>query len=217
MSQDDPVEPEDASQSDGGAGRRRALLEFIIYAIGIMVIVAVCFFAGMLLLSLILMVGLVLILRKSERPAKESTYYPEDERPVCPHCLAENLWWTTFCRECGAPLSGYAPIGPLERVYTLGWFWRKAIHGTPRLIGLIGMWVWFAPGILFSLPPMSVPPAVVAFAVGSNALSIALLARFTWHYIENPRPDRSQEEDDADADAAALPPVNTDAREHDEK
>jgi tetrahydromethanopterin S-methyltransferase subunit C len=41
---------------------------------------------------------------------------PGLEIPVCPRCAAENVPATTFCAECGGPLSLVATTGPFETV-----------------------------------------------------------------------------------------------------
>jgi hypothetical protein len=215
------VEETPEEQTDRGRWRRSG--EFLACALGIATIVTLYFFAGMIMLPLTAIVALVLIFRRDDGAPPETTSYPDDERPVCPHCLAENLWWTTFCTECGAPLSGYAPIGPLERVYTFGWFLRRAMHGTPLLIGFIGMWLWFGHEILLlpvffrSLRHPGLSLANIGLFVLIYGIPIAILTRFTWHYFRAPVPKPSAAEDAADDQADVSSGMSTDIQEPGEK
>lgn len=214
----DVPDAEGKPEEQTGRGRWRRSGEFLACAVGIAAIVALYFFAGMIMLPLTAIVALVLVFKRNDGVTPETTSYPDDERPVCPHCLAENLWWATFCRACGAPLSGYAPIGPLERVYTGGWFLRKAIHGTPRLIGLIGMWVWFGLGILLPLILVRFADLTlsdIGFLLLFYGLHAAVLTRFTWHYFRTSVPEQSLAEDAPGNGVSAK--TSTDTQEPDEE
>ena len=81
----------------------------------------------------------------------------EDSEPtssasvLCPHCAASNGPAADFCIRCGAPLSVIASTDPLRGTLSEGFLYREAVHGAPKRIVVIGVWLLFLPG-LASLP-----------------------------------------------------------------
>jgi len=74
-----------------------------------------------------------------------------EERELCRTCLAPNAPGATFCRDCGAPLSGYAATGPFESLLAEGHVYRSAVERPQKLIVLLGMWVIFGSAALAGL------------------------------------------------------------------
>jgi len=167
----------------------RRILAFVASTAMIAAVILLFVHYGDILAPLILMAIVVHIFRLSPEPAKESTLYPVDEVPVCPHCFAENHPWTTFCRKCTAPQSSYANIGYMERVYSWGWLMVKIVSGRLRRRTLIAVWLVFGSGFLVPLVFLvgllnrtSFDWLEALLLLPSCALSAAFLARVTWNY-----------------------------------
>ncbi len=70
---------------------------------------------------------------------------------LCPHCAATNAPAADFCVRCGAPLSVIASTDPLRASLLVGFLYREAVHGRPKRIVVLGVWLIFLPGVA-SLP-----------------------------------------------------------------
>jgi len=82
-------------------------------------------------------------LRSRRQEAQEAQF--ANATPLCPHCLHPIDRLTHFCPNCAGPVSVHASIDPLKRIYTMGWGYRNAVSGKPRLSVVIGMWLIFGP------------------------------------------------------------------------
>jgi len=65
------------------------------------------------------------------------------ERELCRTCLEPNEPGATFCKDCGAPLSGYAATGPFESLLAEGHAYRQAVEHPQKLVVFLGMWMIF--------------------------------------------------------------------------
>ena len=86
-----------------------------------------------------------------EEPEATDDGHAAEPEALCPNCMSANHPRAHFCVKCGAPLTSYAVIAPLERVYATGHVYRKATSKPGSFIVLLGMWLIFAPGIPFLL------------------------------------------------------------------
>jgi hypothetical protein len=100
---------------------------------------------------------------------------------VCPGCLSEHTEGTHFCSKCGAPLSAFATVGPLERIHAQGYAYRRAASGPTSRIVVIGMWLLILPQIF--MLTLSIPSRGFVF-IFSAAYAI-LLYRVTTNYIRS--------------------------------
>ena len=111
------------------------------------------------------------------------------EAALCPSCFHRNPPEIDFCRNCGRPMGIIATCGPLERIFSQGWLYRKAVSEPTRFI-LIGMWLVFGPTVLyltFFIGQLLPDFRETYFALGSFvfiwAISVAILYRTTRKYI----------------------------------
>ena len=135
----------------------------------------------------------------AEESAGEATDR-EAKRMVCPDCFHENYPDADFCGKCVRPITAYSMIGPLERVYALGWTYRRAASGRIPLIGLVGMWacfvsslVWWA-SVLFDVPHQGFLSVMhLILGVPLIVLYVAFLFCMTRNYLRIRR-ERGTEE-----------------------
>lgn len=65
------------------------------------------------------------------------------ERELCRTCLEPNEPGSTFCKDCGAPLSSYASTGPFESLQAEGHVYRQAVEHPQKLVVFLGVWLLF--------------------------------------------------------------------------
>jgi hypothetical protein len=68
---------------------------------------------------------------------------------VCPKCILRNDPQAAFCADCGAPIGMVANVDPIQHILAEGFGYRSAVDGPPSLIVLIGVWLLFAPMIIW--------------------------------------------------------------------
>ncbi len=118
-----------------------------------------------------------------------------EECTVCPACAALIGINEVFCPECGAPISLLANTDPLQRIYTEGYMYRKAVETKPKLIVVIGIWIIFAPvvvgaiGIVISIIFSGMGSGFGGFiffwiAIALGVFSAVILFRVTKNYIK---------------------------------
>jgi hypothetical protein len=86
-------------------------------------------------------------IRGRERAEEEAQFV--DATPLCPHCLHPIDPLAHLCPNCFGPVSAHAAIDPIKRIYTMGWGYRNAVFGKPRLVTIVGMWLILAPFVVF--------------------------------------------------------------------
>ncbi len=111
-------------------------------------------------------------------------------KPLCPQCMNINETSDHFCRKCGAPISSYATIDPIGRIWAEGYFYRQAVWHPRSAIVVIGIWMIFLPTILFSLMLVlsSAEFADRAYGIIAKLLELALVGlQFTilWMITRN--------------------------------
>lgn len=74
-----------------------------------------------------------------------ATHPSDDERELCPQCMARNIPGTHFCTDCGSPLSSHAAIGPFEHLFAQGHVYRRATEQPRKFIVVAGIWLIFGP------------------------------------------------------------------------
>jgi hypothetical protein len=116
----------------------------------------------------------------------------EQEMMVCPACLAQNFPYAAFCKECDAPLSAGAVLGPFEQIRAQRFIFHRATTGPSSLFIVFAMWAMFAPIILASglMTGLELSSGYFsaesvyesAFSLFLGGLSIGLLLRVTANY-----------------------------------
>lgn len=71
--------------------------------------------------------------------------------PVCLKCLRPVSPGTHFCIQCGAPVTLQATTTPYEQILAAGYAYREASDKPVSLIVLVGMWLLWAPILLFCI------------------------------------------------------------------
>jgi hypothetical protein len=111
----------------------------------------------------------------------------DEDKLVCMKCLLENPASNAFCAGCNAPIGMISTIDPIQRNTVVGWVFRSAASGPPKLILLLGMWLLFAPvavgatvisitGLQYGVLAALIPALVALYAV-------VVLSRTTHNYI----------------------------------
>ncbi|MBN1437544.1 MAG: zinc ribbon domain-containing protein [Sedimentisphaerales bacterium] len=120
-------------------------------------------------------------------------------RIICYNCLAENHPHADFCEHCGTPLSSLSTIDPIKRIAATGDTWRKAASSPSKRIVLIGMWLIFAPPLLFFVLSLFAfvsegdrsdnPGALLKTLVGMVVVCLygLILVKVTQNYIRRKR------------------------------
>lgn len=115
------------------------------------------------------------------------------EAALCPSCLHPNPPEIDFCRNCGRPMGIIATYGPLERIFSQGWLYRKAVSEPTRFI-LIGMWLVFGSTFISLLPLIYLFLAdsgenilSAGFLIVHWSISAAILYRITRKYFTTKR------------------------------
>jgi hypothetical protein len=111
-----------------------------------------------------------------------------EERELCRTCLTPNAPGATFCRDCGAPLSGYAATGPFESLLAEGHVYRSAVERPQKLIVLLGMWVIFGSAALVGLALLVLARhdlSPLAFTIGGMIVvgAVIILWRTTRNFM----------------------------------
>jgi len=75
----------------------------------------------------------------------------DQEKMLCPNCLAENKPGLHFCMKCGCPLSSIAHMDPIKRIYFQGWSLRRAVSGPILPVVFWGMWVFLGMALISTI------------------------------------------------------------------
>ena len=75
--------------------------------------------------------------------SSDSSSGENQERELCPSCLAPNAPGAHFCSDCGAPLSSYAATAPFVSLFAEGHAYRQAVEKPRSWIVLLGIWMLF--------------------------------------------------------------------------
>jgi hypothetical protein len=125
--------------------------------------------------------------------------HPPESRSVCPSCGALIGVNEVFCPSCQAPISLLANTDPLQRIYTEGLIYSKAVEGRPKLVVVMGIWILFLPVAILSCGAIVM---MLGEAAGSGAagflffwvavfiaiFSIVMLFRVTRNYLRGVPP-----------------------------
>ena len=112
------------------------------------------------------------------------------ESVLCPHCAASNLPAADFCQRCGAPLSVLASTDPLRSTLSEGFLYRAAVHGQPRRIVVVGIWLLFLQGIAtlpFALGRGETDPHRLLMPAVWSLLSVVVPVLTTLNYVRKRR------------------------------
>ena len=134
----------------------------------------------------------------------ESSQEPSFELIVCPSCIHENQPYVDYCENCGAPISPTVNYDPYKRIASQGWLYRKSASEPRRLITVIGMWLIFAPWLIFLVVlfySTYVHPIgyVVVFLLGF--IPAVILFRTTKNYLRKRSEFKAMEENDLEEDS----------------
>lgn len=88
--------------------------------------------------------------KQMSKGAEEKRFMVAEKEVFCPNCGRMNPPPTNFCLRCGSPCGAYATWTPLERVYAVGWLFRKAVSEPIKPITVLGMWLVTAPTLLWA-------------------------------------------------------------------
>ncbi len=122
---------------------------------------------------------------------------------VCPACAAFVGVNEVFCPACGAPISLLANTDPLQRIYTEGYMYRKAVETKPKLIVVIGIWIMLGPAFVGT---MIGAISLIVGGIGSGfggfiffwilvalaLFSFVVLSRVTKNYIKFEPPENDK-------------------------
>src|SRR5688572_5809342 len=75
-----------------------------------------------------------------DKPAED---LDSDEKKLCVNCMTGNDPDDHFCIKCGAPMTSYAAIGPVESLFAEGHVYRQAAEKPRKLIVVVGVWFIF--------------------------------------------------------------------------
>lgn len=75
----------------------------------------------------------------------------EDAQPICPHCVEEVSELDDICPHCGGPITANAMIDPMKQIYAWGYLTRRLFGERPKLITVIGVWLFVVPQMLIGL------------------------------------------------------------------
>ena len=124
----------------------------------------------------------------------------EEEKALCANCMEENLPEADFCRKCGMPISVFATVDPLKRIYSQGWLYRKTVSDRIPRIAFWGMWLIFLPTLLLTLLMVLRSPRIALRFSGAVAGTVIpavllpvycfLLYRVSKNYIYHRRRSR---------------------------
>jgi len=84
-----------------------------------------------------------------DSPESEANEQSSEAGVVCTACLETNPPHIDYCARCGAPLNSLVAFNPFDQTLVEGFAYRRAVDGPPSRIILIGIWLLFAPTILF--------------------------------------------------------------------
>ncbi|MEZ5425802.1 MAG: hypothetical protein R2747_06030 [Pyrinomonadaceae bacterium] len=70
---------------------------------------------------------------------------------ICLNCMSPNDPNEVFCRTCNDSLSLTSNTDPVQGLHGEGVAYRKAVEGKPKPVVLIGVWLLFAPVLVFSV------------------------------------------------------------------
>lgn len=119
----------------------------------------------------------------------------DQDKTVCVNCFLENPRLNAFCAGCNAPIGMISTIDPIQQNVAVGWAFRSAVSGPPKVIILLGMWFLFAPvaagasllsitGIRYGIIAALVPGLVALY-------SLVVLYRTTHNYTIKSRINRA--------------------------
>jgi hypothetical protein len=83
-----------------------------------------------------------------EIPDPEPDVGPDDESALCTFCLFPNRPEISWCKRCGGPIGSTTSIVPTDAILTMGFVYRGAVEGNPKLLVLFGVWILFFPGFV---------------------------------------------------------------------
>jgi len=127
---------------------------------------------------------------------------PDDESVLCTSCLFPNLPEISWCKRCGGPIGSTTSIVPTDAILTMGFVYRGAVEGRPKLLVVIGVWVLFFPsfvanvvvllGVLGGLIGGIEGLAYFWFSLVGGAICSTMLYRATRNYIVGGRPKQDE-------------------------
>jgi hypothetical protein len=116
---------------------------------------------------------------------------------LCTSCLFPNSLDTTWCKQCGAPISATATIAMPDAVRTVGFVYRGALHGRPKPSVILGMWLIFFPGLIGNALALLLVlsgclggvSGFVAFwfSIAGGSICTLMLYRVTKNYLTIPK------------------------------
>ena len=135
----------------------------------------------------------------NESPPSAPSSGENQERELCPSCLAPNHPGTHFCSDCGAPLSSYAATAPFVSLFAEGHAYRQAVEKPRNWIVLLGIWLlfgFFAAGgfVLLILGARADRLSVLLGGLMMMVVSVWIIARTTWNYATR-KPVKASEHD----------------------
>jgi hypothetical protein len=84
---------------------------------------------------------------------KNEDFFKRDEKTanVCLSCMAPNYESDDVCQNCGAPLREPSSLDPIQTIRNEGALFQKTVSGRPKLIVLIGAWIFFVSWIITTI------------------------------------------------------------------
>ena len=125
------------------------------------------------------------------------------DKALCPNCLAANDPRDYFCCKCATPMSSHAAIDPIASIWARGDTWRKAASRPTRPITLVGMWLLFGVPLLLllyyvflmgSMEDFVSLDSFIAFGVLTAiiVLYVAILLKTTRNYYRQKKSEKIQ-------------------------
>ncbi|MDB6024405.1 MAG: hypothetical protein JWM68_628 [Verrucomicrobiales bacterium] len=132
---------------------------------------------------------------KNETPETPAS---SEEMKLCLSCMFPNDPDVHFCAKCGAPMTSYAAIGPVEQLLAEGHGYRQAAERPRKFIVVLGVWIIFGgtaisgAELLFIGRDMGWQYVVV----GGFFLPVSLMMiwKTTWGYFTRPRIDGDRDD-----------------------